>query len=96
MERIAKGPDGVGPAVQGQAHAQIAKGNGLGSVQLTVGLTMDSPTIDDTHTRAICDEIGERLRTLLNSSMPGEITDFDDRLREFSDSEVEGERATAH
>ena len=29
---------------------------------------MDSPTIDNTQTRAICDEIGERLRILLKST----------------------------
>lgn len=57
---------------------------------------MDSPAIDDIHTRAICEEIGERLRALLNSSTPDETTDFDDRLREFFDSEAEGESATAH
>ena len=57
---------------------------------------MDRPGLDDIHTRAICEEIGERLRTLLKSSMPGETTDFDDRLREFFDSEAEDESATAH
>lgn len=41
---------------------------------------MDSLTIDDVHTRAICEEIGERLRTLLKSSTPDETTDLDDKL----------------
>jgi hypothetical protein len=41
---------------------------------------MDRPRIDDTHSRAICDEIGERLRTLLKSSTPGDTTHLDDRL----------------
>ena len=50
---------------------------------------MDSPTIHDPHTRAICDEIGERLRTLLKSSMPDETADLDDKLRQFSDSAAE-------
>ena len=57
---------------------------------------MNSLTIDDTHIRAICDEIAERLRTLLNSSTPDEATDFDVRLREFFDSEAEGDSPTAH
>ena len=57
---------------------------------------MDSPVLDDIHTRAICEEIGERLRALLNSSAPRDTTDFDDRLREFFDSEAEGESTTAH
>ena len=57
---------------------------------------MDSPGLDDIHTRAICEEIGERLRTLLKSSTPLDATDFDDRLREFFDSEAEDESATAH
>lgn len=50
---------------------------------------MDSPAIDDTHTRAICDEIGERLRTLMRSSTPGEITDLEDKLDQFSDGPAE-------
>jgi hypothetical protein len=52
---------------------------------------MHSPTIDETHTRAICEEIGERLRTLLKSSIPDEMTAFDDKLHELADSEAEGE-----
>ena len=57
---------------------------------------MNSLTIDDTHTRAICDEIGERLRALLNSSAPRGTTDLDDRLRALFAGEAEGESATAH
>jgi hypothetical protein len=38
---------------------------------------MDNPVIDNTQTRAICDEIGERLRTLLKSTAPDERPDFD-------------------
>jgi hypothetical protein len=73
------------PAVQKQARAQIAKGNGLGGAlqELTNGKTMESPTIDDTHIRAICDEIGERLRALLKSSTPDETADLDDKLERF-------------
>lgn len=41
---------------------------------------MDSPGIDDIHTRAICDEIGERLRTLLRPSTPADATELDDKL----------------
>ncbi|WP_298257047.1 hypothetical protein [Bradyrhizobium sp.] len=55
---------------------------------------MDNPTIHDTHTSAICDEIGERLRTLLKSSTPDEPADLDDKLRQLSDGEAES--AVAH
>jgi hypothetical protein len=42
---------------------------------------MDNPGIDDTQTRAICDEIGERLRILLKPRFAGETPDlFEDRL----------------
>ncbi len=41
---------------------------------------IDSATIDDTHSRAICDEIGERLRMLLKTSISGETTDLDEKL----------------
>jgi hypothetical protein len=51
---------------------------------------MDSPRIDDTHTRAICDEIGERLRTLLKSSTHGETRDVDDRLDQLASRQREG------
>ena len=57
---------------------------------------MNSLAIDDTPTRAICDEIGERLRALLNSSAPRDTTDLDDRLRALFDSDAEGESAMAH
>lgn len=57
---------------------------------------MGSPTIHDPHTRAICDEIGERLRTLLKSSTPEEPADLDDKLRQFSDDEAEAEPTKAH
>jgi hypothetical protein len=39
---------------------------------------MDSPVIDNTQTRAICDEIGERLRILLK--LPSRTPDFDDKI----------------
>jgi hypothetical protein len=45
---------------------------------------MDSATIDNTHTRAICDEIGERLRTLLRSPVPEDMADLDDKLDRLS------------
>ncbi len=50
---------------------------------------MDSPGIDDVHTRAICDEISERLRTLLKSSTPDGAIELDDKLGEFSDGKTE-------
>jgi hypothetical protein len=50
---------------------------------MTGGLAMDSSTIDNAHTRAICDEIGERLRALLKSSTPDETADLDDNLHQF-------------
>jgi len=46
---------------------------------------MDSPVIDNTQTRAICDEIGERLRILLKSPAPDETRDFDDKIHQLSD-----------
>ena len=49
---------------------------------------MDSPVIDDTQTRAICDEIGERLRMLLRLPMPEDRADLDDRLDQLADSEA--------
>jgi hypothetical protein len=49
---------------------------------------MDSATIDNTHTRAICDEIGERLRTLLRSSVPEDKAELDDKLDQLSASEA--------
>jgi hypothetical protein len=52
---------------------------------------MDTATIDNTHTRAICDEIGERLRTLLRSSMPENKADLDDKLHQLADDEAEPE-----
>ena len=46
---------------------------------------MDSPMLDDTQTRAICDEIGERLRILLKSTTPDNDNerDFDEKLQEL-------------
>jgi hypothetical protein len=49
---------------------------------------MDSPTIDNTQTRAICDEIGERLRTLLKSPVLEDKADLDDKLDRLSTSEA--------
>lgn len=51
---------------------------------------MDSARLDDTHTRAICDEIGERLRTLLKSSTPGDATDLEDKLDQLVSWQREG------
>jgi hypothetical protein len=51
---------------------------------------MDNSTIDTAHTRAICDEIGERLQTLLRSSTTDDAADFDGKLHQLSDGEVEG------
>jgi hypothetical protein len=52
---------------------------------------MDSPVIDNTHTRAICDEIGERLRTLLKSTAPDERPDFDGKIDQLRDVLAEPE-----
>ena len=41
---------------------------------------MEIPVIDDLHTRAICDEIGERLRVLLKSPVLEEQAELDDKL----------------
>jgi hypothetical protein len=80
------------PAVQKQARAQIAKGNGLGGArqELTNGKTMESPTIDDTHIRAICDEIGERLRALLKWPTPGGTAELEDKLHQLITWQPEG------
>ena len=45
---------------------------------------MDRPTIDDTHNRAICDEIGERLRALLRASTLEEAPDLDGKVHELA------------
>jgi len=55
---------------------------------------MDSATIDSTHTRAICDEIGERLRTLLRSPMPEDKEEFEDKLDRLS--AIEAKSAVDH
>ena len=44
---------------------------------------MDRHYIDHTHSRAICDEIGERLRTQLKLPRE-ERTDLDDKIDELS------------
>ena len=49
---------------------------------------MDSPVIDNTQTRAICDEIGERLRILLKSPAPDATPDFDDKIDQLRDELV--------
>ena len=49
---------------------------------------MDNSEIDTAHTQAICDEIGERLRTFLKPT-PDDTADFDDKLDQLSDSEME-------
>ena len=49
---------------------------------------MDNPAIDNIQTRAICDEIGERLRTLLTSPTPDEGQVFDDKIDQLRDELV--------
>jgi len=66
----------------------MAKGDGLGFVELSNGLAMDGPTIDNTQTRAICDEIGERLRTLLKSAPSDDGADLGQKLHRLSDTEA--------
>ena len=48
---------------------------------------MDSHTIDHTHSRAICDEVAERLRTQLKPPPPPENNDLDDKLDQLAGSE---------
>jgi hypothetical protein len=43
-------------------------------------LAMDNLAIDSLQTRAICDEIGERLRVLLKSPVPDEIPELEEKL----------------
>ena len=52
---------------------------------------MDSPLLDNTQTRAICDEIGERLRTLLKSAALDERPDFDGKIDQLRDRLAEPE-----
>ncbi|SHN83420.1 hypothetical protein [Bradyrhizobium erythrophlei] len=52
---------------------------------------MDSPVIDDTQTRAICDEIGERLRTLLKSPANDDTPDFEGKIDQLRDGLAEPE-----
>ena len=49
---------------------------------------MDRPTIDDSHNRAICDEIGERLRALLRASTLEETPELGDKLHELAGGEM--------
>ncbi len=51
---------------------------------------MERATIDDTNTRAICDEIGERLRTLMKSSMTDETADLDHKLHQLLTQQGDG------
>ena len=44
---------------------------------------MNSLAIDVTHARAICDEIGERLRILLKSPAL-EAEDFDEKIKQLA------------
>ena len=48
------------------------------------GLAMNSHTIDHRHSRAICDEVGERLRVQLKPPPAEEKTDLDDKLNQLS------------
>jgi|HubBroStandDraft_3_1064219.scaffolds.fasta_scaffold1216501_2 hypothetical protein len=48
---------------------------------------MDNHTIDHTHSRAICDEVGERLRTQLKPPPPEEKTGLDEKLVQLSAGE---------
>ena len=50
---------------------------------------MKDPTIDSTQARAICEEVGERLRTQLKPSPPDEKTDLDDKLDRLLAREVD-------
>ena len=52
---------------------------------------MDNPVIDHTQTRAIGDEIGERLRTLLKSPANDNTPDFDDKIDQLRDELPEPE-----
>ena len=52
---------------------------------------MDNPVIDHTQTRAICDEIGERLRILLRSAPPYPQQDFNDKIDQLRDEPAEPE-----
>ena len=52
---------------------------------------MDNPVIDHTQTRAICDEIGERLRTLLKSPANDNTPDFYDKIDQLRDELPEPE-----
>ena len=49
---------------------------------------MDNLAIDHTQTRAICDEIGERLRVLLKSPVAETPPDFDDKIDQLRDELV--------
>jgi hypothetical protein len=46
---------------------------------------MENLAIDYTQTRAICDEIGERLRILLKSTQPDLRQDFNDTIDRLRD-----------
>jgi hypothetical protein len=50
---------------------------------------MDYATIDETNTRAICDEIGERLKALLKSPESDRATDFEDKIDQLSTQQSE-------
>ena len=74
---------------QRQARAQIAKGNGLDLIEAMRDPAMDAPVIDDLHTRAICDEIGERLRVLLKPPVLDEKAELDDKLDQLLSQQSE-------
>ncbi len=50
---------------------------------------MDNLAIDHTQTRAICDEIGERLRILLKPAQPDLEQDLNDTIDQLSDELAE-------
>jgi hypothetical protein len=52
---------------------------------------MNNLAIDHTQTRAICDEIGERLRILLKSGPPDPQQDFNDKIDRLRDELAEPE-----
>jgi hypothetical protein len=54
---------------------------------------MNNLAIDDTQTRAICDEIGERLRVLLKSTASDEMPDFEEKLQQLSGELAEADFA---